>query len=86
MSRQTTIACDVCKKNIDESSGQFVDMGDYGAHAHISCFALLSAMSLVELLKLDSITFGPEKHVLAYESGKLRRLCYWVELQEDKEK
>ena len=77
MSRRAIIACDVCKKDIDESSGRFVDMGGYGVHAHISCFALLSASNLVELLKLDSITFGPGNHILAHEPAKFRRLCCW---------
>ena len=74
MSRRTTIACDVCKKDIDESSGRFVDMGGYGVHAHVACFAPLSAVNLVELLQLDSITFGPENVVLAHEPRKFRVL------------
>ena len=67
MSSRTTVMCDVCKQEIDERSGQFVDMGEYGVHAHATCFAPLSALSLVELLQLDSITFGPEKYILAFE-------------------
>ena len=76
MSRVVTLTCDVCKQSIAEQSGQFVDMSDYGVHAHISCFALLTAVNLVELLKLDSITFGPEKHVLAHEPRKFRSSTY----------
>ena len=74
MSRRTVFVCDACKNDIDISSGHFVDMYSYGVHTHVACFALLSAQGLVELLKLDSITFGPHKTVLAHEPAKFRSL------------
>ena len=70
MSSKTILTCDVCKQEIDERSGQLVDMGEYGVHAHATCFAPLSALSLVELLQLDSITYGLEKHFLAFEANE----------------
>ena len=76
MSRRAILTCDVCKQDIDEPSGQFVDMSGYNVHTHISCFPLLSAVNLVELLGLRSITFGPEKVVLAHEPRKFRLHSY----------
>ena len=88
MSSQSVITCDVCKLIIENHPGQpnqLVDMSDYGVHAHISCFGLLSAANLVELLNLDTITFGAQRYVLACNLRTFRRVC-WEERQEDKEK